>query len=166
MESKQLEILKSAIILERRGHEFYSKLAEQAKDSDVKSFFDMMAKEEEAHIRYLSHQFQLIAKDKLMEAPMESLSEDDQMAQKILTDKLIQKLSAVSFEATAIAAAIDFENRAIQLYSQRSLTAETEEERSFYRWLADWERGHHKILHEIDEQLKEKVWFDHSFWPF
>ena len=57
-ESKTLEILKTAILLERRGKAFYSQVAEQTKDPDVKNIFEIMAKEEDDHIRFLTEQFE------------------------------------------------------------------------------------------------------------
>ena len=41
-----LDILKSAILLEKRGKAFYEKVAEQTPSEAAKRFFDMMAEEE------------------------------------------------------------------------------------------------------------------------
>ena len=83
-----------------------------------------------------------------------------------MTEKLTDKISAAGFEAAAIASAIDMENRAIAAYTERAEHAEDEVERKFYQWLADWEKGHHKLLYKLDQDLKEKIWFDNNFWPF
>jgi hypothetical protein len=39
-------------------------------------------------------------------------------------------------------------------------------EKETYEMLAKWESGHHKLLHQLNEDLKEQVWNDNSFWPF
>jgi rubrerythrin len=164
-ETKTLEILKTAILLERKGKAFYHSVAEKADNEDVRHFFEMMSEEEDDHIRFLTEQFEEYNKSahfKMVDLPKDTHSADDQ----ILSEKMKKQISAASFEAAAISAAIDFENRAIAIYQERSETATDPEEKRFYLFLADWERGHHKLLHEIDKDLKEKVWFDNDFWPF
>ena len=56
-EDRAIEILKNAILLEKRGYAFYAKVAEQAKGEAVKKFFRLMADEETAHVQILSDQF-------------------------------------------------------------------------------------------------------------
>ncbi|MBN2669886.1 MAG: ferritin family protein [Bacteroidales bacterium] len=161
---KTIEILKTAILLERKGKAFYSHVASQANDSDVKEFFQMMADEEDEHVKFLTEQYENFTKNESfskVEFKHEDHADDD-----ILTQKVKQKIESASFESAAISSAIDMENRAIKVYSDRAETAETKEERDFYNWLANWERGHNKLLHEIDKALQDKVWNDNSFWPF
>ena len=57
MENKALDILKMAILMERRGKEFYSTVANQTKDENVKNIFSLMAKEEQLHIEQLSQHY-------------------------------------------------------------------------------------------------------------
>ena len=56
-EDKTTEILKSAILMEKKGQAFYDKVAQQASAEAVKRFFQTMAAEEKNHIRILSEQF-------------------------------------------------------------------------------------------------------------
>lgn len=165
--TKTLEILKQAILLEKRGKAFYASSAMQSTDADVKKIFEIMAEEEDAHIRFLSEQYKAYNASKkfaITELPSDVLQEGT--VEKILTEKIKKQISAASFEAAAIAAAIDMENRAIAVYAERAQSATDPEEKKFYEWLAEWERGHHKLLHELDNELKEKVWNDNNFWPF
>ena len=57
MDDKPIEILKCAILMEKRGRAFYKKVAQQASGEVVKRFFEMMAEEESNHIKILSDQF-------------------------------------------------------------------------------------------------------------
>lgn len=164
-ESKSMEILKTAILLERKGKAFYSSVADKADDPDVKKFFQLMADEEDDHIRFLTEQFaHYTSNQKFKETHVNK--EEDNTAEQILSDKVKKQIHAASFEAAAITAAIDFETRAVQVYSERAQSATDPEEKQFYQFLSDWEKGHHKLLHEIDKEVKEKVWFDNNFWPF
>ena len=47
MSDKAIEILKSAIMLERRGKAFYTQAAETARSPEVREIFRVMAKEED-----------------------------------------------------------------------------------------------------------------------
>lgn len=164
-QNNSIEILKQAILLEKRGKAFYANAAESSKNPDVKNIFRIMASEEDEHIKYLSEQFlQFRANGKFdFSIPSET---NGAIADEVITKSISEKISAVSFEASAISLAIDMENRAIEAYAKRAETATDPDEKSFYGWLAEWERGHHKLLFFLDQELKEKIWSDNSFWPF
>jgi rubrerythrin len=164
--SNTLEILKHAIILERRGKVFYANAVENSIDPDVKSIFQIMEDEEDDHVKFLIKQFHHFKLKGKFGDTFLNESRNYSVADQVITKSIVEKISAVSFEATAISLAIDLENRAITVYSERALNASDPEEKSFYLWLADWERSHHRILFELDRELKEKVWADNSFWAF
>lgn len=163
-ESKAIEILKTALLLEKRGKAFYTKVANQAADPDVKQIFEIMAEEEDEHIRILSEQFvHLKQHQQFKEVKLPKGSDDT--ASEILSGNIKDKISAASYEAAAISSAIDMENRAIEVYSERAKQAEDPEEKKLYQWLSNWEKGHHQILFELDNDLKERIWNDNHFWP-
>lgn len=166
MENKTLEILKMAILMERRGRAFYAKVAEQTQSPEVKEIFNLMAEEEVVHERILAEEFKNYSKDQSFVSI--NLPEDNynQIATLILNKDLKNKISSASFEAAAISAAIDMETKAINVYAERAKSATDENEKKLYMWLSEWEKGHHEILIKLDNELKEKVWFDNQFWPF
>jgi len=77
-----------------------------------------------------------------------------------------KEISAASFEAAAITAAMDFEKRAVKLYKDRSIEAIDPNEKEIYKMLYQWEMEHEKMLHELSEDLKEAIWNDNNFWAF
>ncbi|MBN2173270.1 MAG: ferritin family protein [Bacteroidales bacterium] len=161
------DILKEAILLEKRGKAFYSTVAEQSRSQAAKKIFLMMAEEEDEHIKFLSRQFKAYNEDHKFIKP-EAYEEDpnEETVLKILSDDIKKEISAASFEAAAISAAMDFETRAVKIYSERAEEATDPMERETYDMLAKWESGHHRLLHRLNEDLKEQVWNDNSFWPF
>jgi len=165
-QSKALDILKTAILLERRGKAFYSNVAEKTESPAAKKIFTMMAEEEDEHIKFLSRQFANYVKNHQFAKNDTEAPVDDTDAVKILSEEMKKEISAASFEAAAICAAIDFENRAIQVYSDRATEATDPHEKEMYQMLADWEKGHHKLLHQLNEDLKQQIWNDNQFWPF
>lgn len=161
-----LEILKQAILLEKRGKVFYTNAADNSKNPEVKDIFILMAKEEDQHIRYLSEQYLNYKSRGKFDHLTLPESEASPIADEVLSKSITGKISAVSFEATAISLAMDMESRAISAYSNRARDASDPEEKSFYQWLADWEQGHYRILYQLDQDLKERIWSDNNFWPF
>jgi len=160
------DILKTAILLEHRGKAFYTTAARESQSEAVRQFFTRMAEEEEEHIEFLSRQFAEFEKSgKFAKNTMQNPAEDAEAAI-ILSDKIKKEISAAGFEAAAISAAIDFENRAVDVYQGRANSATDPNEKEMYRTLADWERTHFHMLHQIDEDLKEQIWQDNNFWPF
>ncbi len=162
---KAVEVLKTAILLERRGKAFYTQAARQTESKSAKKIFEMMAEEEDAHIEFLTKQF--VNYQKYQEfLKSEPAPEEDEAVVEILSEKVKNEINAAGFEAAAISAAIDFENRAIEVYSNRAEEATDPNEKEMYQMLADWEKGHHHLLHKLNEDLKEQIWNDNNFWPF
>jgi len=165
-EDKTVEILKNAILLEKRGHAFYSQVAYQASGKAVKQFFETMADEEAKHIKVLSDQFKAYQDKNKFDS--QDFNEDHVagVASKVLTRQMRAEIAAADFEAAAISAAMSMEEKAVKLYSERAEETSDSNEKALYGWLANWERQHLKFLSAIDREVKEAIWNDNSFWPF
>ena len=161
------DILKEAILLERRGKAFYAMVAGQTQSEAARKIFTMMAEEEDEHINFLSEQFSHYEKSGSFKANNPAAAQTDvEVAMKVLSADMMKEIEAASFEAAAISAAMDFETRAVRIYSDRAAEATDVHEKEMYAMLAEWEKGHHHWLHKMNEELKEQVWFDNNFWPF
>jgi rubrerythrin len=165
-ENNTLEILKQAILLEKRGEAFYRKVAEKTENRALRDVFEMMATEEDKHINTLSEQFKAYRQEKKFIPGNHNYTDTSSVASKVLTREIKEKISAAGFEAAAISAAISMEERAVKLYSESAKTTSDPESKALYEWLARWEREHLSLLLDIDKALREKIWFDNKFWPF
>ncbi len=165
-EDRSTEILKNAILLEKRGHAFYSKVAQQAEGEAVRNFFQLMAEEEANHIRILSEQFKSYRSSKKFRPGDYAEQAEFKTTTAILTQDLKRQLAAADYEAAAIAAAMAMEKNAIQVYSSRAGETQDPDEKALYQWLAQWETGHLDFLARIDKELTEEIWHDNRFWPF
>jgi rubrerythrin len=161
-----LDILKQAILLERRGKSFYQKVAEQTENEAIRDIFEMMAAEEQKHLTTLSEQYKSYRQEKKFIPGSHNDTDIGSVASKVLTREIKDNISAAGFEAAAISAAISMEERAIKLYSESAKTTSDPEAKALYEWLSRWEREHLSLLIDIDKALKEKIWFDNQFWPF
>lgn len=165
-EDRATEILKNAVLLEKRGHAFYSKVAQQASGEAVKQFFRLMAEEEMNHVRILSEQFKSYRSSRKFRQRAGDDPAEFKTATEILTGDLKRQIAAADFEAAAIAAAMAMEKNAIQIYSNRALETQDPDEKALYQWLAEWETQHLDFLARIDRELTEAIWHDNQFWPF
>lgn len=165
-EDKTIEILKSAILLEKRGKAFYMKVAEQTSGKAVREFFEMMADEEVKHIEILTEQFKSYRLNQVFTPEINMEDHNDTIATKVLTKELKEEISAADYEAAAISAAMAMEKKAIQLYSGRAEETQDPNEKTLYKWLAEWEMQHLNFLSAIDKELTEQIWYDNNFWPF
>ena len=167
MALKAEDILKEALLLEMRGKAFYKNVAEKTDSKSAKKIFEQMAAEEEVHIMFLTRQFQNYQKSKeFLKITDFGEPKEDELAMAVLTEDIKKEISAASFEAAAISSAIDFEAKAIELYTNRAADAIDKNEKEIYNMLAHWEDGHAKALIELNNSLKEDIWNDNSFWPF
>lgn len=159
--SNALYILKNALLMERQGKYLYETARDKASDPAVKEFFQGLADEENDHIQLLEKQFKAYtATGKFVPAVSDTTTAPD-----ILNDEVKERINAAGFEATAITAAIGFEEKAVAAYGARAEKAEDPEEKSMYAWLSTWEKTHLKKLMELQESLMARVWEDNAFWP-
>ena len=160
--SNALYILKNAIFMERQGRHLYETARDKAEDPVVKDFFQSLADEENDHIQLLEKQFKTFTATGKF-APGET---DTGTAPDILDEAVKERINAAGFEATAITAAIGFEEKAVAVYGRRADESEDPAEKAMYAWLAAWEKTHLKKLVELQESLMARVWEDNGFWPF
>jgi rubrerythrin len=165
-EDKTTQILKNAILLEKRGKAFYGQIAAQAAAGEVRAFFSMMADEENNHIQVLSEQFKAYQKNKKFDPKKYVTDDTEKIVSSVITKDIKLRISAADYEAAAISAAMSMEQNAISLYSGRAAEAEDPNEKALYAWLARWETQHLDFLAAIDKALTEQIWYDNSFWPF
>lgn len=161
-----LDVLKEAILLERRGRAFYEQVALQAHNPAVRGFFQNMAYEEHRHMQILEGHFKAYSRDQAFAGFDADSAEKAPAADAVLTDTLKAEIAAAGFEAAAISAAMLLEEQAVNLYADRSMQAKDPNEKALYRWLTDWEHGHLTYLAALDREIKKQIWHDRQFWPF
>jgi len=164
-DSRVVEILKKSILLELKGRALYEKVVDETEDEGIKKIFSIMAEEEDNHAKFLTNQLKYFLENKKFKR-VQVDSGAKNVSYAVINENVAGRISAVGFEAAAISAAIDMEKRSIEVYSQRAEEALDEEEKAFYRELADWEKGHLDMLVDLDKDLTEQVWYDNNFWPF
>ncbi len=161
---RSLEIIRQALLLEKRAKSFYGKVAEHTQHRAVRDFFSNMAEEEQIHIDLLLKHYKSLKEDGNFVA---DASEDPfKAAAEIVNSEIIAQITGADYESAAISAAINMEERAVKVYSERAESAVDVKEKKLYSWLANWERSHLHQLLEIDRIVTERIWNDNNYWPF
>ncbi len=163
---KAVDILKQALLIEKKGNAFYRQVAGTAQHPEVKQFFETMAAEEVRHIEILSDQFKAYHENRRFASLNYETDAGKSAVADVLTQDLVAAMQAADFEAAAVSAAVAMEKNAIKLYGARAAEATDPEEKALYEWLARWEKSHLSFLAELESELTQKVWFDQNFWPF
>ncbi|MEI6123264.1 MAG: ferritin family protein [Bacteroidota bacterium] len=163
---KALEVIKSAVLMEIRGQAFYKNVVEQTKSEDIKNIFNIMAEEEKLHAEFLTKQYAGIKQGKSLNRITLPKETSENIVNLILSKEIKNQISGAGYEAAAISAAIDMENKAVEIYTDFANKSTDLEVKELFLWLANWEKGHVKLLSELDNELREKIWFDNNFWPF
>jgi rubrerythrin len=166
MKTDPTDVLKEALLLEKRGYAFYKMVSGHIHDKATRRFFELMADEEKNHIQLLAEELKMYQSRKKFTQNNFDDKTSSQIADLVLSNPLQDRISAAEFEAAAISVAMLMEERAIKLYADRANASTDSDEKRLYNWLADWERSHLKYLAGIDQALKEKIWNDNQFWPF
>lgn len=163
---KAVDILKQALLIEKKGKAFYRQVASTARHPEVKQFFETMAAEEVRHIEILSEQYKAYHENRQFASMDYSTDAAGSAVDKVLTRDLVEAMQAADFEAAAVTAAVAMEKNAIKLYGARAAEATDPEEKALYEWLTQWEQSHLSFLADLESELTQKVWFDQNFWPF
>jgi rubrerythrin len=163
-ETNAIDILKGAILLEHRGKALYESVVKTSGSEGVKELFNMLVIEENKHILVLEKQFSRISKGESFD--IAGLEEDHASTHEaVITQEIVKNISGAGYEAAVIAAALEFEKNAVKFYSEHASSAESEQEKKLYNWLTEWEKNHMIMMARLDNELKEKIWYDNQFWP-
>lgn len=160
----RLDIIKNAMLLEKQGETFYLATASTTKHPEVKELFETFAREEVEHFKTLQKMFENIKATGKVAASTQ-LPEMAETVDKILTDKIRESVKASDYEAAAIAASMNFEEKAVKYYAEQADRAEDENEKKLYTELSNWEKTHLHFLADLNDSLREDIWNDQNFWP-
>lgn len=134
------KILSLAIEREIESYQFYSAVADKAKDNNLRYLFNELAEDETKHRRTLEG-FMAKTPDKLHF----SESKDYKIADTLPTPSLSTDLKPVD----GVVIAIKKELEAMQMYTQLANASKDEGQKAVFIELASMERGHKSRLEDI-----------------
>lgn len=164
-ESTVQDILKKAIVLEQQGQNFYRSVASHTDSEAVRNIFEIMAREEKKHEQALVDQYKRYEESGNFKFEG-ILGSQEEFSSKVINEDVRSQIQAASYEAASISAAIQMEQKTIDLYESRAKETGDPEEKKLFSELAQWEHSHANYLNDIYNDLLESVWYDQNFWPF
>jgi rubrerythrin len=162
-----LDILRKAYQIEVDGHTFYSMTAAKADKPAVRELFDKLAHDEVQHQAFLKEVLRGYD-EKGTEAFRfhARIPEMSAFTAKIFTDQFRQQAAGAEFEVAALSIGMTLESRAIEYFSGAAKSAADNDVRTFYGFLADWERAHLDALSNLYNSVRADYWADSGFAPF
>ncbi len=155
MKTNELNILKTALLNEEEGSNFYQLAADNAVDPDVRNAFLSLAKEEKLHSKWLLDLMQSINK---RETPSLDLSESDAVSPQIFN---LSKASGKQniMEVSVFHIGILMEKASMDYYRKAAGETDIPEAKKLYDTLAKWELQHLEQLEKVYDALSDN-WFE------
>ncbi len=162
---EMIKAIKDAVMVEVKGQQLYSHAAEKAEDPAARAMFEMLAKDEDDHVRILMNQYKsLVEKGKLDLSDVHP-AEVDHGSQTVITDDFKKAVQRGKFEMAVISIGCDLENKAIAYYKEHAAKTDDADLKQLFTWLVEWEDGHLEQLLELEKIYQDAYWADQGFAP-
>ncbi len=160
-----IKVIKDAVMVEVKGQQLYSHAASEATDPAAKAMFEMLAKDEDDHVRILMNQYKSLMADGKLDLDDVHPAEVDHGSQDVITDEFKKSIKGGKFEMAVIGIGCDLENKAIAYYKKHAAEAEDPDLKQLFTWLVEWEDGHLEQLMELEKMYQDAYWADQGFSP-
>lgn len=158
MYEKEMVILKTAIVNEQEGYQFYLMAADKADDPVVRGVFMGLAAEEQAHEKWLRTTYrEIMEKGK----PGAALIEDSNTSPGIFTLDNLKEAGGMTIAALHIG--VMMEKASMDFYRNAAQRTDAQEVKQMLLTLADWEMGHLSRLEEAYDFAREEWWDRQGF---
>ncbi|OAT82268.1 ferritin family protein [Desulfotomaculum copahuensis] len=160
MPENELNLLKTAILNEMEGHQFYTLAAQQVKDTDTKQALLFLAEEEEKHKSWLLNLYRNIARNQ----PPDPSAFRDIPSPGIFEPGKVKPESG-SLEVSVFRIGILMEKASVDFYRRAAAESRRDDVKKLCARLAEWETGHLDMLEKTYDYLKEEWWEKQGFSP-
>jgi len=161
--SPELKAIKTAIINENEGYNFYLMASERSKSEEVKGIFIYLANEEKEHEKTLRKLYESVANNKL-EALEEGLACSPAQKPDIFTlEKLKQEDPSII--ASALSLAVKMEKESIDFYREAANKTNIEGVKKIFLQLVDYEAEHLDKLSQAYDTARDEWWAEQGFSP-
>lgn len=169
MENREaiLDILRKAYQIEVDGYTFYSMTAERSGKQAVQELFAKLAEDEIQHQAFL-RSIGGIYDAKGVEAFKLNLRSPDLRAinQAVFTAKFREQAAGAEFELGVLSIGMTLETNAVTYFSNAAANSGQPEIKTFYQFLADWEKQHYDALKGLYNSVRTDFMAAGSFAPF
>jgi rubrerythrin len=163
MDINELKTIKTAIINEIQGYEFYKMAANQAPTEEAKEALLILAQEEFNHIEWLKNLFDSIKNGKDDDFELSNLP-DINLPNIFKWEK--NNSNNYSLAVSIYGIGIEMEKRSIEFYNEASKTTNIQRAKYLYELLEAWEKAHLSRFEKDYNDLMDEWWSEQGFAPF
>jgi len=161
-QDKALQALQIAIQMEIDGKDYYLKASQESGNELGRKLMESLAAEEDIHRQKFIEIYDAISSKKAW--PVTDFQPDRGKRLRTIFAKASEEIGinvkAPVTELDAVKTAMDMENKTRDFYKTQSENATYGAERDFYETLAAEERGHHLVLQDYYQYIKDPAgWF-------
>jgi len=151
-----VDILRKAFQVEVDGLTFYTMTAESATKPASKSLFERLARDETEHQAYLRSVMRRYEEHGASSFAMERRKPDlAEFSSAIFTESFKDQATGEEFELGALSIGMQLEANAVEFFDASARNATDPQIGGFFRFLADWEGLHLRLLQQLYETLRE-----------
>ena len=157
------DILRKAYQVELDGFTFYSMTAERVTKPAVKALFERLARDETEHQAYLRAVMRRYEEHGVSSFRFDQRDPDlGEFFSQIFADDFKDQAQGEMLETGAVSVGIQLESNAVDFFSSAARAATDPQVGGFYRFLADWEGSHLRILEKLYDSIRVDPWPDKS----
>ena len=160
-----IKAVKDAIMVEIKGQQLYHHAAGETKDAAAKAMFEMLAKDEDDHVRILQKQYKSLMEEGKIDLTDVHPAEVDHGSHDVITDSFKKSIKRGQFEMAVISIGCDLENKAIAYYKENAAKTDDPDLKQLFTWLVEWEDGHLEQLLELEKIYQDAYWSEQGFSP-
>ena len=155
------DVLKKAFQVEVDGFTFYSMTAERANKPAVQKLFEKLARDETEHQGYIKAVMRRYEDLGASSFRFDRRDPDlGEFSSEIFTESFKEQAQGEIFETGALSIGIQLESNAVEFFSSAAQEASDLQVKGFFRFLADWEGSHLRILQKLYDSIRVDPWPD------
>jgi rubrerythrin len=168
-----IEVLEEALELEQSGEKFYREAAESCEEEVTRKTFLSLAEQERLHVRYFQAFYDAMVAERQWPAAgtvkLENLTLPE-MAKAIFQQAMPELAQSGPLMCARIQSlydtAMEKERMSIALYEGQAHVATNDDEKSFFEFLVEQEKGHLALLYNTQKYLDDPIhfFFDEEQW--
>jgi len=160
---RSLEMLSTALEMEREGKTFYEKAVTTCQNELGREIFRMLMKDELLHMDRIGKIYQSLKGGKAWSGEWKSI-EPDHKDLRVLFREMASahgtKITPKTSDLEALDVGIDFESRSVEFYQDHLAKAKDPLEREFIEQMVTEEKSHHAALSDMKSYLSDPAaWF-------
>lgn len=149
------DILRKAFQVEVDGLTFYTMTAERAANPASKTLFERLAQDETEHQAYLRSVMRRYEEHGASSFALKRREPDlAEFSSKIFTENFKDQAAGEEFELGALSIGLQLEATAVEFFDASARNATDAQISGFFRFLADWEGLHLRLLQQLLDNLR------------